>query len=446
MFAVKILIVDDEKSIRLSLQIVFKKMGFHVLTAETGEEGLEIAKRENPEIAIVDIKLPGIDGIQVLQELIRAKKNCVIIMITYLSEVRLAVRAMKMGAYDYFTKPFNLDEIKMAINQAANYICIKQQLDSSENDAHVKIIGNSKAIIDLKETIKRITRLNFSTTILVTGESGTGKEVVAKAIHYNSLRAEKPFIALNCAAIPKTLQESELFGYEKGAFSDAKTARKGLIEEADGGTLFLDEIGDMDLTLQAKLLRVIQEKRFRRLGGNREITFDSNIICATNKDLLKEVREGRFREDLFYRLNVINIKIPPLRERKRDIEPLVKEFIKLYNNRLQKQVRGISPEALKLLKGYKFPGNVRELKNIIERIMIFKDNNQPISPEDLPLDVLGQDNPDEDFRDSSLKAVEKEAILTALNRNSWNISRTAEELGISRLTLRRKIKKYEIKI
>lgn len=280
----------------------------------------------------------------------------------------------------------------------------------------------------------------------MTGESGTGKEVVAKAIHYNSLRAEKPFIALNCAAIPKTLQESELFGYEKGAFSDAKTARKGLIEEADGGTLFLDEIGDMDLNLQAKLLRVIQEKRFRRLGGNREITFDSNIICATNKDLLKEVREGRFREDLFYRLNVINIKIPPLRERKRDIEPLVKEFIKLYNNRLQKQVRGISPEALKLLKGYKFPGNVRELKNIIERIMIFKDNNQPISPEDLPLDVLGQDNPDEDFRDSSLKAVEKEAILTALNRNSWNISRTAEELGISRLTLRRKIKKYEIKI
>ncbi|WP_422447589.1 sigma-54-dependent transcriptional regulator [Thermoanaerobacterium sp. DL9XJH110] len=414
--------------------------------AETGEEGLEILRKYNPEIAVVDIKLPGIDGIQVLQEIKKYRKECLVIMITYLSEVRLAVEAMKMGAYDYFTKPFDLDEIKDTVNQAANYLMIKRQIEKSDNSLDTGIIiGRSKAISEIKEVIKKISNLTFSTAVLITGESGTGKEVIARAIHYSGVRAEKPFIALNCAAIPKTLQESELFGYEKGAFSDAKVSKKGMIEEADGGTLFLDEIADMDLSLQAKLLRTIQEKTFRRLGSNKERTFDAHIVCATNKDLLKEIKEGRFREDLFYRLNVVPINIPPLRERLEDIELLAVEFIKIYNNKLNKNIPGISPEAIEILKKYKWPGNVREMKNLIERVMIFKEDNTVICEDDLPLEILTQDG-DEDYdKNLNLENVEREAILTSLKKNSWNISRTAEELGISRLTLRRKIKRYNIK-
>ncbi|AYO31406.1 sigma-54-dependent Fis family transcriptional regulator [Biomaibacter acetigenes] len=441
----KILIIDDEKSIRFSLQISLGKMGHEIFVAETGEEGLEDFRKYNPEIAIVDIKLPGIDGIQVLQEIKKYKKECLVIMITYLSEVRLAVEAMKMGAYDYFTKPFDLDEIKDTVNQAANYLMIKRQIEKSDNSLNTDLIGRSKAISEIKEVIKKISNLNFSTTVLIIGESGTGKEVIARAIHYSGVRAKRPFIALNCAAIPKTLQESELFGYEKGAFSDAKVSKKGMIEEADGGTLFLDEIADMDLSLQAKLLRTIQEKTFRRLGSNKEKTFDAHIVCATNKDLLKEIKEGRFREDLFYRLNVVPINIPPLRERIEDIELLAVEFIKIYNNKLNKNVAGISSGAIEILKRYKWPGNVREMKNLIERVMIFKEDSTDICEDDLPLEILTQDV-DEDYdKNLNLENVEREAILTSLEKNSWNISRTAEELGISRLTLRRKIKRYNIK-
>lgn len=440
----KILVIDDEESIRLSLKIGLKKLGLEVLTAETGEEGLKILETEGADLAIVDIKLPGIDGIEVLKRIRHAKPSCIVIMITYLSEVKLAVKAMKDGAYDYFTKPFSISEISDSIKNTVEYLKVKKEIDniSSEND--MILIGKSPEIQKIREIIIEIGRMEFNTCILLQGESGTGKEVIAKLICNVKSKASNPFIAINCAAIPKNLQESELFGYEKGAFTDAKNQKPGLLEKANGGILFLDEIADMDLGLQAKMLRVLQDKKFRRIGGLEEIDFSATIVSATNKDLLLEIKNGNFREDLYYRLNIVPIQIPPLRERPEDLPTLVSSFINEYNQKLKKNIFSISDEALSAIKVYHWPGNVRQLKNVIERLMIFKKGNE-ITLDDLPDEIFKhrciKEEPLEYF---GLEEAEEKTIKRYLDKNDWNITKTANELGISRVTLRRKMQKYDI--
>ncbi|QZY54719.1 sigma-54-dependent transcriptional regulator [Crassaminicella profunda] len=441
----KLLIVDDEKSIRLSLRIALSKLGIKILTAASGEEGIEIFDKERPDICIVDINLPGINGIDVLKHIRKKDKNSFIMMITYISEVRLAVEAMKLGANDYFTKPFNIEEIKESINDNIKYIKKAQEISNQEKKEIAEIIGESKAIQNVKNIAQKVGNMPYDTFILIQGESGTGKEIIAKAIHFNGIRKNKPYIALNCAAIPKNLQESELFGYEKGAFSDAKQLKKGLIEEANEGTLFLDEIGDMDILLQAKLLRVLQEKKFRRIGGIKEIEFSANIIAATNKDLQKGIEKGNFREDLYYRLNVVPIHTAPLRERREDIKVLIDYFINQYNGALNKKVKGMTKEAMEICKNYGWKGNVRELKNFIERVMIFQEDCW-IDVDHLPENLMSyySEEKGKSVVSSNLEDVEMQAINRALKENNWNISKTAKSLGISRVTLRRKIEKYSI--
>ncbi|SNS56012.1 DNA-binding transcriptional response regulator, NtrC family, contains REC, AAA-type ATPase, and a Fis-type DNA-binding domains [Anaerovirgula multivorans] len=441
----KILVIDDEKSIRLSLKIGLEKLGIKVITAETGEEGLKMLSLENPEMVILDIKLPGIDGIEVLKHMKRIKPSCIIIMITYLSEVKLAVKAIKMGAYDYFTKPFSISDIQNSIEKTKEYIKMKNQLESINPYGKMVLIGNSQGIKKITEIVIEIGRTEHDTCILLEGESGTGKEVIARLIHDKKSDGKKVFMAINCAAIPKTLQESELFGHEKGAFSEAKNMKQGLIERANGGILFLDEIADMDIELQAKMLRVLQEKKFRRIGGLKEIEFNATIVAATNKDLQEEIKYGNFRQDLYYRLNIIPIHIPSLRQRREDIPLLINYFMNEYNEKLNKSVYSISGEAVQMLQKYDWPGNVRELKNIVERIMFFKQGNE-IQLEDLPKEILfAAPSQYEAMEHSNLEMVEAETIYKSLITNKWNISKTANELGIARLTLRRKIKKYSLK-
>ncbi|QEK11097.1 sigma-54-dependent Fis family transcriptional regulator [Crassaminicella thermophila] len=441
----KVLIIDDEKSIRLSLRVALGKLGVKIFAVASGEEGIEIFRREKPDISIIDVNLPGINGIEVLKEIRKKDKNCIVIMITYISEVRLAVEAMKLGANDYFTKPFNMEEMKESIEDHLKYIKKSQELSDQGEENKTEIIGKSKSIQNVKEIAKKVGNMLYDTFILIQGESGTGKEIIAKAIHFNGIRRNKPYIALNCAAIPKNLQESELFGYEKGAFSDAKQQKKGLIEESNGGTLFLDEIGDMDIMLQAKLLRVLQEKKFRRIGGIKEIAFQANVIAATNKSLLKEIENGNFREDLYYRLNVVPIYTTPLRERREDIELLINYFISQYNKSLNKSVKGITKEALEICENYEWRGNVRELKNFVERVMIFQEDEW-IDVENLPQNIISYESTKDSnaFIGSNLESVEMEMIHKTLQKNNWNISKTARDLGISRVTLRRKIEKYSI--
>ncbi|MDP3386090.1 MAG: sigma-54 dependent transcriptional regulator [Eubacteriales bacterium] len=433
-----ILIIDDEKSIRFSLKVGIQKLeGVSVYTAESGEEGLEIIKSKKIDLAIIDIKLPGIDGIEVLETIHRLKIDMTVIMITYISEVRLAVKAMKLGAYDYFTKPFKIADVVDSINSLRDFINKKTSIIRYESN---ELIGTSASTEKIRNTIKIITDKNLNTSVLIMGESGTGKEIVAKSIAKN-LGESRPFIALNCAAIPKSLQESELFGYEKGAFSEAQKRKIGLMEKANGGVLFLDEVGDMDISLQQKLLRVLQEKKFRRVGGLDEVPFDAMLISATNRDLKFEIKNESFREDLFYRLNVIPITLEPLRNRKEDIPDLLNHFLEFYKSKVESSIAGISDEAMKLLMEYDWYGNVRELKNTVERIMILS-NNSMIEIEDLPHDVFIKRN---HLKEQNFETAEKEVILNALKKHEFNITHTAKELNITRTTLRSKINKYNIR-
>lgn len=437
----KILVIDDEKSIRMSLQLMLNKLAASVLTAESGEEGLALFAKYQPDLVIVDIKLPGIDGLTVLRSIKKTAPGCTVIVITYLSDLRLAVEAMKMGAYDYFTKPFKLEDIKSAVSEIIKRNSFFEDF-TDDPAALKKMITKQGKIRELVNKALTIAQLNQEVTVLVTGESGTGKELIARTIHFNSARAAKPFVAINCPAIPKNLQESELFGYEKGAFTDARTSKAGLLEEGNEGTIFFDEIGDMDISLQAKLLRVLQEKRFRRLGANKEKILNANIICSTNKNLQKEISQGFFRPDFYYRINVVPIHLPPLRERKEDLPVLLEEFIQLYNRKFNKKVTGISDDAMKVLQSYEWPGNIRELKNVVERVMIFQEGEQ-ITVKDIPEEILRPENRESIF--TRLDIVEEETIYYTLEKNDWNISVTAKELGISRLTLRRKIEKYGLR-
>jgi two-component system response regulator PilR (NtrC family) len=383
---VRILIVDDEPSMREMLRIVLRRDGYEVHVANSGREAIEQLRGGNFDLLLSDIKMPDVSGVDVLRAAKEINREVVAFMMTAYASASTAVEAMRLGAVDYFTKPFSMDELRLKIRQHLESHRLKQEnvlLKKALNTRYEfsNIIGRSEPMLEVFRMVETIAKT--SSTVLITGESGTGKDLVARAIHYNSLRRERPFVALNCGGVPETLLESELFGHMRGAFTGADANKKGLMEVAEGGTVFLDEIGEMNTTMQVKLLRVLQDRRFRRLGGTEEVQADIRVIAATNQDLEKLVASGRFREDLFYRINVIPMHLPPLRERKEDIPLLAEHFLSKYAEQMKKPVRRVAQDALLLLQTYGWPGNVRELENVIERAVALE-QTPAILPESLP--------------------------------------------------------------
>ncbi len=451
----KILIVDDEKLLRWSLEQNFKKQDYTVITAATGNEGLDKYKEELPDLTLLDIHLPDITGLEVLEKIKEIDPNAIVILITAYGDVQTAVRAIKAGSYDFVEKPFNMDKLNILVSKALETVSLKKEVTElksrlSSQYGFDSIIGESAEMRKVFDMIKKVAASDAS-TVLIQGESGTGKDLVARVIHYQSRRADKPFMEVNCTALPESLIESELFGYEKGAFTDAKTMKKGLFELADGGSIFLDEIGDMKLSTQAKLLKVIEGKNFKRIGGIKDIVVDVRIIAATNKNLQEEVKAGNFREDLFFRLKVIPIYLPPLRERGNDIILLANYFIDRFNREFRKNVKGLSKEVEKIFLEYPWPGNVRELKNIIERVMILE-NAEYIKPEHLPAEFTLDDYSDTRKIEAinleippggiDIEDVEKGLIEKALEITHGNQTRAAKLLNLSRDALRYRMQKF----
>jgi DNA-binding NtrC family response regulator len=439
---ISILIVDDEESVRDSLNNWFIEDGYHVKCAENAKKALSILEIEDYDIVLADLKMPGMDGLEMLRRIKSLKKEAIVIVMTAFATVDTAVKALKDGAYDYVTKPFDPDDLSHLIRNAT-----KQIVHAEENENLKKkvillenvddIIGNSQAMKHVLQAVESVAQTNSS--VIITGESGTGKELIARAIHFNSSRKFYPLVSVHCGALTESLLESELFGHEKGAFTGALYNRKGRFEMADSGTIFLDEIGTISPKMQVELLRVLETKSFTRVGGNKEITSDFRLICATNRDLKSMVEKGEFREDLYYRLNVVNIHIPPLRERTEDIPYLVEYFVKKYCSLMNKPLLPVDPQALKRLEAYPFPGNIRELENMIERALVIG-NGKKIQLRDLPIareEIISSVESLEDF--------EKTFILQILNKYNWNISRAARALKVDRVTLYNKIKKHGLK-
>jgi DNA-binding NtrC family response regulator len=446
MISYRILIVDDEKSQRDMLSGSLEKEGYSVATAESGFEAIGLCEDKYFEVALIDLKMPGMDGIELLKKLKEINPEIQVIIMTAYGTIETAVEAMKLGAYHYVNKPINLDELKLNVKKAlenhhllAENKYLRTELEEKYKD--VQIIGESRIIKEVLSTVSRVAK--SKSTVLIRAESGTGKELVARAIHALSDRAGRRFIPVSCAALPETLLESELFGYEKGAFTGAIKRKEGRFELADGGTLFLDEIGDIPLETQVKILRAIEFQEFERLGGRETLKVDVRIISATNQDLEKKINEGTFREDLYYRLNVISIFIPPLRERKEDLMLLVDHFIKKANQKCGKSIKGITTEVKDIILNYDWPGNVRELENVIERGVVLS-RTDVIDKNDLP--YLGLMKPKEAIAsiNVSLRDMEKNHILNTLKRTDWNLGKVAEILGIHRNTLRLKMKEYGI--
>lgn len=453
----KILIIDDEKLLRWSLNQNLSKSGYTVVESDTGESGLKAIVDEQPDIILLDIHLPDISGIDVLEKIKAMNPHLLVIMITAYGDIQTAVKTIKLGAYDFVEKPFNMDKLKILIDKATETVSLRNEVmqfksELSKAYGFDSIIGQSRPMLNVFTMIKKVA-LSDAATVIVQGESGTGKDLLAKVIHYQSSRSERPFMEINCTALPETLIESELFGFEKGAFTDAKTMKKGLFELSDRGTIFLDEIGDMKLATQAKLLKVIENKTFKRIGGVRDIEVDVRIIAATNKDLEQEVKRGNFREDLFYRLKVIPIYLPPLRERAEDIPLLTKYFINHYNKDFKKNVKGITKQTETCFMQYYWPGNVRELKNIIERAMILEDEEY-ILPEHLPIELTNTEalanrntqnvNIKIPLGGINIEEVEKELISQALDMTKGNQTRAAKLLNLTRDALRYRMQKFDI--
>lgn len=450
----KILIIDDEPLMRIAIIDALISEGYEVIGVGSGNEGKNLIVKNRYDVLITDLRLPEVDGIEILKTAKEHSPRTKVIMITAYGSVNTAVEAIKQGAYDYLTKPFSMEELLIIVRRLQEIrelecenLKLKEKID--ELSHFEGIIGRSSKMQEVIDKVKVVSETGA--TILISGESGTGKELIANAIHHSS-RKDRPFIKVSCAALPETLLETELFGHEKGAFTGAIKQKKGRFELANGGTLFLDEIGDISPTVQVKLLRVLQERQFERVGGTETISIDVRIICATNKDLKKEVQRNAFREDLYYRLNVVHLHIPPLRERKEDIILLANSFIKKFSSQNNKDIKGISPETRELLVNYPFPGNVRELAHAIERAVILG-NSEYIQPKDLPEDIMTY------YKDSlgtSMKAqyteplskvmerFEKECIIRALEGTDGNKTLAAEKLGLSRKTLWLKCKNYEI--
>lgn len=439
---ISILIVDDEESVRDSLCNWFIEDGYHVECAENAKRALQMLEDREFDIILADIKMPGMDGMEMHRRIRALNRDSIVIIMTAFASVDTAVQALKDGAFDYITKPFDPDDLSHLIRNASAQIALK-----SENEALKRrvttlenvddLIGKSEAIQDVLKQIENVAQSNSS--VIITGESGTGKELVARAIHANSPRRYFPMISVHCGALTESLLESELFGHEKGAFTGATFNRKGRFEMADGGTIFLDEIATISPKMQIELLRVLETKSFVRVGGNKEITSDFRVICATNRDLRGMVKSGTFREDLYYRLNVVNITIPPLRERVDDIPLLVSHFIGKYCTSMSRDLITIEPAALKHLERFEFPGNVRELENMIERAIVIG-NGKEIKLKDLP---LGKEVTDTSVE--SLDEMEKRHIEQILSKYDWNVSRSARALNVDRVTLYNKIRKYDLK-
>jgi len=451
----KILVADDEQSMREFLDIMLKKEGYKVSLASNGEEVVKLVDNDLFDLILLDIRMPKLDGISALKKIKGNSPETIVIMITAYASADTAIKAMKEGAYDYITKPFKVEEIKLIIKNALEKKNLQREntllKQVVRNRYHFgNIIGQSSKMTALYDLLEKVSPTK--TNILIAGESGTGKELVAKAIHYNSPRKEKPFVTLNCGAIPESLIESELFGHMKGAFTDAIATKKGLFEVADEGTIFLDEISELPLLMQVKLLRVLQDKEFKRVGGTEDIRVDVRIISATNKDLEEAVKEKRFREDLFYRLNVIQIKLPPLRDRKEDIQILATHFLKKYSEELSKNILRISPEAHQILLNYDYPGNVRELQNIIERAVALE-SSQELSLNNLssylseqpllkkgPIDI---EIPSEGIDlEKMVEDLERTLLLKALDRTKGIKKKAAELLHINFRSMRYRLEKY----
>ena len=445
-----ILVVDDDESLSRIIEYQLKEEGYRVIVSNDGPTGLARVKEEKIALAIIDLQMPGMGGMDTLKEARKIDRDLVMIMITAYGTIETAVAAMKLGAYDYITKPFNKDELKMAVAKAlemrrlrSENVHLRQEL--KEKYGFRNIIGASPKMQEVYNLVSQVAESDIS--VLILGETGTGKELIARAIHYNSPRRNSPFVILNCAAIPDELLESELFGHVKGAFTGAIRDKKGKFEAADTGTIFLDEIGELKGGLQAKLLRVLQDQEFDKVGGTKPIKVDTRIVSATNKDLEAEAREGQFREDLYYRLNVVSIKLPPLRERREDVPLLTNHFLKKHSPK--KTPKKLAPETLDLLMKYDWPGNVRELENVIERAIVLGKDKE-ILPGDLPQKiqnlekhrkVVVLDVPDTGV---ALDEVEKELILTALKRTGGNQTRAARFLGISRSALLYRMEKHSL--
>ena len=439
---ISILIVDDEESVRDSLYNWFIEDGYQVECAGNAKEALSKLESRNFDIILADIKMPGMDGLEMHRRIKALNKDSIVIMMTAFASVETAVQALKDGAYDYVTKPFDPDDLSHLIRNATKQINLKAENEVLKNKVisleNVEdIIGKSDAMMKVLKEVESVAQSNSS--VIITGESGTGKELIARAIHFNSTRKYFPLVSVHCGALTESLLESELFGHEKGAFTGAMYNRKGRFEMADGGTIFLDEIATISPKMQVELLRVLESKSFVRVGGNKEIKSDFRVICATNRDLKKMVENGKFREDLYYRLNVVNIHIPPLRDRVVDIPLLVEHFIEKYCTAMSRDILPIEPSALKRLEEFEFPGNVRELENMIERAIVIG-NGKEIRMKDLP---MGKDISYSSAE--SLDDLERKYILQILNKYDWNITRSARALKVDRVTLYNKIKKYDLK-
>lgn len=446
----QILVVDDEERIRQSLHGVLKDEGYEVLEAKDGVQALKQIESDPPDAVLLDIWMPGMDGMETLERIKAQIPNLPIIMISGHANIELAVKATKLGAYDFIEKPLSLEKVLLTVNHALVFSKLEQENRALRQEIQRKyeIVGNSTEILQLKEQIKIVAPTNG--WVLIAGENGTGKELVAREIHQLSLRVDKPFVEVNCAAIPEELIESELFGHEKGSFTGALTKRRGKFDLANDGTIFLDEIADMSLKTQAKILRILQEQKFERVGGTEMIYVDVRVVAATNRDLKEEMQKGRFREDLYYRLNVIPMVVPPLRERRTDIPLLAEHFVAEFCLENHKEMKKISPQAMDLLITYPWPGNVRELRNVIERMVIMS-RGVVIEAKDVPDPVREQPKAQLEFSfleynllKDARREFERRFIMKKLTENEENISKTAEVIGIERSNLHRKIKSYGI--
>ncbi len=439
---ISILIVDDEESVRDSLYNWFIDDGYKVECAENAKQALSILESENYDIILADIKMPGMDGLEMHRRIKSLNSDSCVIIMTAFASVGTAVQALKDGAYDYITKPFDPDDLSHLIRNAASQILLKAENKALRNkvislENMDDFVGSSTPMIKVLREVEKVAQSN--SPVIIAGESGTGKELIARAIHSNSPRKFFPLVSVHCGALTESLLESELFGHEKGAFTGAMFNRKGRFEMADGGTIFLDEIGTISAKMQIELLRVLETRTFIRVGGNKEIKSDFRVICATNKDLKKLVENNTFREDLYYRLNVVTITVPPLRERIEDIPLLVDHFVRKYCTSMSRDIKPVDPAALKRLQQYDFPGNVRELENMIERAIVIG-NDKEIRLKDLPFEKDVISNAVE-----SLEELEKKYILQILNKYDWNISQSAKALKLDRVTLYNKIKKFGFK-